>query len=46
MLTDQAKRYRTRLGNDSVYNSTPGFSWIPDVVQFNFVLTLLSPSSN
>ena len=34
MLTDQAKRYRSRLGNGSVYNSTPGFSWIPGVVRF------------
>jgi hypothetical protein len=46
MLTDQAKRYQSRLGNGSVYNSTPGFSWIPGVVRFNFVLTLLSPSLN
>jgi hypothetical protein len=45
MLPDQAKRYRIRLGNDSDYNSTPGFSWIPGVVRFNFVLTLLLPSS-
>jgi hypothetical protein len=46
MLTDQAKRYQIRLGNGSVYNSTPGFSWIPGVVRFNFALTLLSSSSN
>jgi hypothetical protein len=26
MLTDQAKRYRSRLGNDLVYNSTSVFS--------------------
>jgi hypothetical protein len=26
MLTDQAKRYRSRLGNDSVCNSTLDFS--------------------
>jgi hypothetical protein len=46
MLPDQAKRYQIRLGNDSVYNSTPGFfSLISGVVRFNFVLTLLSPSS-
>jgi hypothetical protein len=46
MLTDQAKRYRIQLGNDSVYNSTLGFSWVPGVVRFDFALTLLSSSSN
>jgi hypothetical protein len=46
MLTDQAKRYRIQLGNGSVYNSTPGFSWVPGVVRFDFALTLLSSSSN
>jgi hypothetical protein len=45
MLPDQAKRYRIRLGNDLDDNSTSGFSWILGVVRFNFVLTLLLPSS-
>jgi hypothetical protein len=34
MLMDQAKQYRIRLGNGSVYNSMPGFSRIPGVVRF------------
>jgi hypothetical protein len=46
MFPDQAKRYWVKLENDSVYNSTPGFSWILIMVRFNFALKLLSPSPN